>query len=122
MDDREGVDAYLAAVPEPHRTMLARVRAVARDACPDAAESIDYKMPGLRLDGRLLLSYAAHRRHCSMYPASGMVRAALGEELTPYLAEKATIQFTAARPIPDALVRRIVEVRVAEVTGAAAGS
>ena len=114
MSDAAAIDAYIAAATEPHRVLLARVRGAVRDACPDATEAISYGMPAFKLNGKLLLSYAAHQRHCAIYPASGRVQEALGTELAPFLAEKATIRFTAARPLPDELLRRIVEVRVAE--------
>jgi uncharacterized protein YdhG (YjbR/CyaY superfamily) len=60
------------------------------------------------------VSYAAYKRHYSLFPASGAVVAALGKDLTPYLAGKGTIHFPANEPLPLALVTRIVAVRVAE--------
>jgi uncharacterized protein YdhG (YjbR/CyaY superfamily) len=114
MSDTDAIDAYLAAAPEGNRPLVTRVRDVIREACPEATEAISYGMPAFKLNGKLLLSYAAHQRHCAIYPASGRVQEALGTELAPFLAEKATIRFTAARPLPDELLRRIVEVRVAE--------
>ena len=108
------VDAYLAAQPEPQRAQLERVRAMVREVCPDAVEVISYGMPGFRLDGRLLISYAGYQRHGSLYPATEAMKAALGEELAPFLTEKATIRFTVKRPLPDALLRRIVELLAAE--------
>jgi len=69
--------------------------------------------------GRFLVSYDAFARHCSLFPASDRVRAALGDELTPYLSGKGTIRFPADRPLPLDLVRRIVEARVAEVAAEA---
>ena len=71
-------------------------------------------MPALRTDGQFLVSYAAFKRHYSLFPASDAVVAALGPELSPYLAGKGTIRFPADQPIPTDLVRRIVEIRVAE--------
>jgi len=86
-----------------------------RDAAPGAEEVITYKMPGLRLNDRFLVSYDAFARHDSLFPASDGVRAAVGEELTPYLSGKGTIRFPADQPIPLDLVRRVVGARVAEV-------
>jgi uncharacterized protein YdhG (YjbR/CyaY superfamily) len=114
MDDLARIESYIAGLPEPQGALLARVRAVIRAACPDASEVIAYGMPGFRFRGRLLFSYAAHKGHCSIYPASGMVAEALGAELAPFVAHKATIRFTAAQPLPDDLLRRLVAVRVAE--------
>lgn len=118
MSDLDRIDAYLAALPGANRALLAHVRDVVRTMCPDAVEVISYGMPGLRLHGRLLISYAGYKRHCALYPASGSVREVLGDALTPYLTEKATIRFAPDAPLPDDLLRRIVEARVAEVLGA----
>ena len=60
------------------------------------------------------MSYAAFKDHCSLFPASGAVLEALGEELKPYFTGKGTIRFTADKPLPAALVKRIVKVRVQE--------
>ena len=72
-------------------------------------------MPALRSPGgRFLVSYDAFKHHYSLFPASGAVVEALGDELAPYLAGKGTIRFPADRPIPLALVTRIVRVRLEE--------
>jgi uncharacterized protein YdhG (YjbR/CyaY superfamily) len=72
-------------------------------------------MPALRSHGgRFLVSYAAFKRHYSVFPASEGVIKACGDELRPYLAGKGTIRFPADQPIPINLVRRIVQSRLAE--------
>jgi uncharacterized protein YdhG (YjbR/CyaY superfamily) len=109
------VDDYLVALPDDRRAILEELRRTINAAAPDATETIAYGMPALRSHGgQFLVSYAAYKRHYSLFPASGAVVQALGEELTPYLAGKGTIQFPADRPISAALVKKIVEVRVAE--------
>lgn len=112
------VDEYLAGLPEVPRAALEHVRATVRAVAPEATESISYGMPTFRLGGRMLLSYAAFTRHCSLFPASADVMAALGDELAPYFTAKATLRFAPDAPIPTALVERIVAVRVGEVTSA----
>ena len=114
-----GVDAYLAALPEERRSPMEQLRAAVRAGAPDAEEVLTYRMPGLRLGGRFLVSYDAFARHYSLFPASDGVRAALGDELAPYLSGKGTIRFAADRPLPLDLVRRGVEARVAEVAAEA---
>jgi uncharacterized protein YdhG (YjbR/CyaY superfamily) len=108
------VDAYLVALPEQSRVALEELRKTIRAAAPEATETIAYQMPAFKDHGRLLVSYAAFKDHCSLFPASRAVIEALGEELTTYVTGKATIRFPAGRPIPAALVTRIVEVRLAE--------
>jgi len=109
------VDAYLAALEGAPRTVLEALRTTIRVAAPDADETIAYDMPAFRFRGRFLVSYAAYRRHLSLFPASAGVRAELGAEIEPYLAGKGTIRFTVANPLPAGLVTRIVRIRLAEV-------
>ncbi len=109
------VEAYLADLPAASRAVLEELRGAIRDAAPDATEVISYQIPTLKQDGRMLVSYAAFARHCSLFPASRAVRDALGEELDAYLAGKATVRFALDRPIPRDLVRRVVEIRLAEL-------
>lgn len=111
------VDTYLASVPEPHRALLEHVRMLVHESCPEAREAISYGMPAFELGRKKVLWMAAFKRHCSLYPASGVVQAALGDELTPYLGAKSAIRFSAEHPIPDALVRRVIAARVEEVAG-----
>jgi uncharacterized protein YdhG (YjbR/CyaY superfamily) len=108
------VDEYMATLPNDRRTVLEELRQTIRAAAPEATETIAYSMPAFTSHGRLLVSFAAYRLHDSLFPASGAVREALGAELTPYLAGKATVRFRVGARIPADLVTRIVRVRVAE--------
>ena len=108
------VETYLGSLPEDQRTVLEGLRAIIRAAAPEATQQISYGMPAFKTNGRILLSYSAFTRHFSLFPASQAVRDALGEEITPFLAGKGTIRFTAADPLPADLVARIVAVRLAE--------
>ena len=109
------VEDYLAALPDERRATMDTLRKTINAAAPEATETIAYAMPALRSHGgQFLVSYAAYKKHYSLFPASGAVVEALGGELTPYLSGKGTIQFPANRPLPTALVTRIVKIRVAE--------
>jgi len=111
------IEEYVAALPAERRTEFEQLRATIRAAAPGATEVISYQIPGLRVDGRLIVSYAAFAHHLSLFPASDGVREVLGAELAPYLAGKGTIRFPAGQPLPLDLVRRIVEARLAEHAG-----
>lgn len=112
------VDDYLAALPDERRAPMDQLRRTINAAAPEATETIAYGMPALRsLAGQFLVSYAAYKKHHSLFPASGAVVEALGGELTPYLAGKGTIRFPADQPIPVGLVTKIVKARLAEVSG-----
>lgn len=115
MADPTSVDDYLAALPDDRRAAVELLRKTVNAAAPDASETIAYQMPALRSHrGQFLVSYAAYKNHYSLFPASDAVVQALGEELRPYLVGKGTIRFPATRPIPTALVTKVVMVRLAE--------
>lgn len=108
------VEDYLAALPEASRAALQKLRKTIKAAAPAATETISYQMPTFKDNGRFLVSFAAFKDHCSLFPASEAVIEALGEELKPYFSGKGTIRFHADRPLPAALVKKIVKVRLEE--------
>jgi uncharacterized protein YdhG (YjbR/CyaY superfamily) len=109
------VDAYLEGLAPDRRARLEVIRRAIREAAPDAVEAIAYQMPAFRShDGQFLVSYAAWKGHDSLFPASGAVVDALGQDIAPHLAGKGTIRFELAAPVPVDLIRRIVAVRLAE--------
>lgn len=110
------VEAYLAAVPADRRATVDALRRTIRAAAPDATETIAYSMPAFRSHGgQFLVSYAAYKNHYSLFPASGAVIEALGNEIAPYLAGRGTIRFPSGDAIPTALVSKVVAVRLAEI-------
>jgi uncharacterized protein YdhG (YjbR/CyaY superfamily) len=108
------VDEYLAALPDDRRAVMAWLRKTIRAAAPVAVELISYGMPAFKSHGRFLVSYDAHKKHYSLYPASEAVVEACGDELTPFLTGKGTISFKPDNPLPADLVTKIVQVRLAE--------
>lgn len=109
------VDEYLAALPAERRAAVATLRRTIAAAAPDATETLAYAMPAFRSHGgQFLVSYAAYKRHYSLFPASGAVVDALGDEIAPFLAGKGTIRFPADQLIPVELVTKVIEARLAE--------
>ena len=108
------VDAYLASVPEPAHSTLQKVRAAIRAAAPpNATESINYGMPTFNHNGPLL-GFAAAARHCALYPMNGSTVEAFQEDLKAYKTSKGTIQFPLDKPLPAALIRKLVKFRLKE--------
>jgi len=101
--------------------VVEHVRAVARATVPEAVDGLGYGMPALRYRDRPLLSVMAAKNHIGLYPFSPAVVAAVADELDGYSFAKGTIRFTAARPLSDDLVRRIVRLRRDEIDAALGG-
>ena len=107
------VDEYLAGVPEPARSTLNRIRAAIRSAVPpEATEAISYRMPMFKYKG-LLLGFAAFSNHCSLFPGSSVIEA-FKHELKGFHTSKGTIRFPVDKPLPAALVKKLVKARIAE--------
>lgn len=106
------VDDYLAALPEDARTTLEKIRKTIKAAAPGAAEVISYQMPMYKHHG-MLVGFAAFKDHCSLFPgASALVT--YKEELKGYKTSKGTIRFPIGKPLPAALVKKIVKTCIAE--------
>jgi uncharacterized protein YdhG (YjbR/CyaY superfamily) len=118
MEKPTSVEEYLSWVPAEHRPALDSLRATIRSVAPEAIETISYGMPAYKLNGRFFASYSDFKRHVSLFPASGAVRAALGDEIEPYFSGKGTFRFPVDKPIPTELVARIVAVLIEEKTQA----
>jgi uncharacterized protein YdhG (YjbR/CyaY superfamily) len=108
------VEAYLAKVPEPARTTLEKVRATIRSVVPaDATEGMSYGMPAFRYKGALV-AYAAFKDHCSFFPMNASLIDRMQDELKGYRTAKGTLQFPMDKPLPAALVKKMVKARVAD--------
>jgi uncharacterized protein YdhG (YjbR/CyaY superfamily) len=108
------VDEYLAGIPEPARSTLKHIRAVIRSVVPkETTEVISYRIPMFKYNG-MLVGYAAFKSHCSLFPTGSGVLDQFEKELSGYRTSKGTIQFPSDKPLPDALVKKIVKARVKE--------
>jgi len=110
----KNVEEYLALVPEPSRSTLSKVRAAIRTAVPPrTTEVISYGMPAFK-HNEVLVWYAAFSNHCSLFP-TGAVIEAFKKELNGFSTSKGTIQFSTDKPLPIALVKKLVKARVAQI-------
>ena len=110
------IDAYLADVPEPGRATLEEVRRRILAVVPDAEQCISYQMPAFRVHGKVVAGFAAFAKHLSYLPHSGTTLPALADELGGYQRTKSSLHFAVDQPLPEALVRRLVETRLDEIT------
>jgi uncharacterized protein YdhG (YjbR/CyaY superfamily) len=105
------VAAYLKAVPPAPRAARQQLRKTIKAAAPKATEGISYGIPMFKHHG-MLVGYAAFKEHCSFFPGTALN--AFKRELASYATSKGTIRFTVDKPLPAALVRKLVKARVAQ--------
>lgn len=104
---------YLATLNDEKRRALENLRKQITAAAPKAEECMSYGIPGFRLNGKLLVSYGAAAKHCAFYP--GSIVGEFAKELKGFdTSGKGTIRFSTDKPLPAALVRKIVTARIAQ--------
>src|SRR5271167_2143431 len=104
------VDDYIATFAPDTQAVLQKIRQTVKAVAPDAEETISYRIPAFKLNG-MLVYFAAFKKHIGLYPP---VRGddELMRAVKPYAGPKGNLQFPFEKPIPYALIRRIVKVRV----------
>ncbi len=107
------VDDYLAKVPKPARTILEKLRKIIKAAAPKAEETIAWRMPMFKYQGNLV-GYAAFKNHCSLFPMGSELIVKMKNELKKYETTKGSIHFPLDKPLPAALIKKIIKVRIKE--------
>ena len=115
MDSKTGqpstIDEYIAQYPADMQEMLSKIRAVIREAAPEAEEKISYGMPSFHQNGSLIY-FAANKNHIGIYPKTPAMNKL--EELANFKGTKGSVHFPLNQPIPYDLLRKIVQVRLEE--------
>jgi uncharacterized protein YdhG (YjbR/CyaY superfamily) len=112
----KSVDEYLAGVAEPALGMLVKMRALIRSALPkEATETISYRMPAFR-HKKVLVWFAAFTNHCSLFPTAAVI-GQFKAELEGFKISKGTVQFSLDKPLPAALIKRLVKARLEQSAG-----
>ncbi len=107
------VDEYMMCLPVEFSIALEKLRHTIKQAAPNAEEVISYQIPAFKQNG-VLVYYAAFTKHCSFFVASNAVLEKYANELAPYQTSKGTIQFTPNKPLPTALIKKLVKERIKE--------
>jgi len=106
------IDEYIATFPKNVQVILEEFRRAVREAAPNSTETISYQMPAFKQNG-ILVWFAAFKNHIGFFPKVSAIEA-FKDELSGYELSKGTIRFSLNKPIPFALVKKIVLFRVKE--------
>ncbi len=112
------IDEYLGTLGEPKRATLTKLRETIVAIVPEAEQCISYGVPAFKLQGKTIAGFAAFRSHLSYLPHSGTVIGKLATETEGYTSTKGSLHFPVDRPLPRKLVKKLLEVRMAEAFGA----
>jgi uncharacterized protein YdhG (YjbR/CyaY superfamily) len=114
---KQEVDRYLASLDEPERSTLEALRLAILEVIPEAEQGISYGVPAFRLEGKVIAGFASFKNHLSYLPHSGSVFPELGDEIMQYKRSTGALQFPVDRPLPMALVRKLIAVRKRQALG-----
>jgi uncharacterized protein YdhG (YjbR/CyaY superfamily) len=110
-----GIDEYLDPLDQQKRATLQALRQTILEIIPNAEECISYGTPAFRLDGKVIAGFAAFKNHLSYLPHSGSVFRELSHDLSGYQSTAGSLHFPIDQPLPKALVRKLIAVRLKEV-------
>jgi len=107
------IDEYLSDYPEDVRVALEKLRQIIRDLVPEAEEMVNYGIPGFKYHGNLVY-FGAYKNHLSFFVGNGSLIKKMGDELKKYETTTSAIHFTIEKPLPLALIKKIVKLRIKE--------
>ena len=105
----ETIEEYLTGVNAQQRVALEKLRRTIRAVAPKLEECISYGIPAFRLKGRSLVFFGAWANHCSFYPGSSATLGKFRNDLKNFQISKGTIRFSSDKPLPIALVQKLVK-------------
>jgi uncharacterized protein YdhG (YjbR/CyaY superfamily) len=108
------IDDYLASASPDTRVVLQKLRKTIHTLVPEVEECISYRIPAFRFQGRIIAGFSATSKGCSYYPFSGTTLRTLAGDLEDYSQTKSALHFGADRPLPTALVQKLLDARMAE--------
>jgi uncharacterized protein YdhG (YjbR/CyaY superfamily) len=115
-----GIDEYLDGLDEPKRATLQKLRQTIHGIVPHAEETISYGMPAFRLEGKIVAGFAAFKNHLAFLPHSGSTFRALSDDLAGYESTDGSLHFPIDKPLPKALVKKLIATRLKEIRKRAA--
>ena len=90
---------------------MVKLRALIRSVLPEEAqETISYGVPAFK-HKKVLVWFAAFKNHCSLFPGSTVIEQ-FKDELAGFKVSKGTVQFPTDKPLPGALIKKLVKARM----------
>lgn len=108
------IDEYIQTFPKDIQEILNTIRTIIHEEAPSVTEMISYKMPAFKLNGKYVIYFGAWKTHLAIYPATSSM--GVTKELERYRAGKGTFQFSLDKPLPLSIIRKIVQIRIKEVS------
>jgi uncharacterized protein YdhG (YjbR/CyaY superfamily) len=108
------VNAYIQSFPKDVQLTLEEIRAFILKIAPQAVESISYHMPAYKINGKILVYFAAYKNHIGFY-ALPNTHAAFAHQLSPYKQGKGSVQFPLKQPIPFDLIEQMLTFRLQQI-------
>lgn len=101
------VNEYMQNATPPQKAEFERIKSIVKKLVPEAEESISYGIIAFKYKGKYLIYFSVAKDHMSVYPTLGTVK--------PTKGTKGTFRFTQDKPVPEAVVKEIVTVRLATI-------
>lgn len=111
----DSVTDYINSFPKDVQVILEQLRSEIKQIAPEAEETMSYKMPTFKLNGKYLVYFAAWKEHIALYPATGSMETS--KEVAKYRTGKGTFQFKLSESMPWDIIRKIVKFRATENYG-----
>ena len=109
-DKSSDVDEYITSFSGETRKRLKRLRAIIRETSPESSEAISYGLVGYKRNGKPLVYFGGFVHHVGFY-ATPNGHEAFAEEFAPYKQGKGSVQFPLDKPLPEDLIKKVVEYR-----------
>jgi uncharacterized protein YdhG (YjbR/CyaY superfamily) len=111
----KNIDAFIKASPKKSQAKLKQLRKIIKICAPKAVETISYRMPVFKLNGKGLAGFAGYEEHIGFYPMSGSFLKNFKEELASYDMSKGTVQLPLDKPLPVILIKKMVKAKMKEI-------
>ena len=105
----QSLDKYIATFPKNVQKILEEVRQAIKEVIPAADELISYQIPAFKLNGSYIIYFAGWKNHISLYPVTDEIKEKFKKDISSYKTSKGTLQFPLDKPMPLALIKKIVK-------------